>query len=189
MLARVADWVTIGAGAIAFLGVLAAALTRPHLRIYHRIYPDGSAISVTLAHVKGGRPARNCHFGWGALNEADIATSGDEAGARPETADLLPGGSLRVEAFDPTEVHFATVPSDGTWLLELPRPGGVALDFSWERPMAPWARINRAVIWTAQNRANGTEPAILRGRAARKALLEAGVRWRGSHRLRMKRGR
>lgn len=161
---------TILAALVAFFGLLTTWLTRPHVEVTANSWDENSA-NVYLVHAKGSSPARNLYFGWGALDENGIARSGD--GGYPWVPTLISGDSRFISVFDPDQVHHQGEPSDHEMRLPINKPFGIIMDLSWQRPMLPWLRTRRVVLWTQADRAAGKPPTVLKGRAAERAYRVA----------------
>ncbi len=167
---RTADGLTIVAAVIAFLGVASSWLSRPRLTISaHAISPDSAVINIL--HSAGSSPARNIFVGWGMLDFGGRAVSGD--GPNPWVSVLMPGEYRMVSIYDPTHFSFGGDPDDHEMRQGIPREFGFIADLSWQRPMLPWLRIRRVVVWTVEARAVGSSPIVLAGRTAKKWYASA----------------
>lgn len=164
-LGRIADVVTILAALLAFFGLLTTWLTRPRIEVVTSML--GRALYVSVQHTKGSSPARNLYLGLGFLDDHGIARAGD--GLMPWASALLAGDSRLLVLYDPEDMTFGNEPNDQEMRFPLGPTSGVIVDISWQRPILPWLRTRRVLLWPRVDRAAGRLPALLKGRAAERA--------------------
>lgn len=166
-----ANGLTIIAGVIAVFGVTSSWLSRARVGVDAFASSSDSA-TIHVSHLKGASPAMNLFMGFGALDEAGRARSGEGTG--PWVPALLPGLGRSLTVYDPKTSFFSGGPHAEETRLELPMPLGLIVDITWQRPMRRWLRDRTVVLWSCEARANAEKPQILRGRKALKALSESG---------------
>lgn len=166
---RIADAVTILAAALAFFGLLSTWLSRPRVEV--TAYSTGPTDAyVNLTHVKGSSPLRNLYYGMGILNADGVAMAGGDG---PLTPTLLAGEGWYFRLYDPEVLTIQGDPQPKETRITTKRPWGVILDLSWQRPLLPWLRTRRVVVWSQEDREAGMAPVVLKGRAAQAAYSKA----------------
>ncbi|GAA4063675.1 hypothetical protein GCM10022282_26450 [Agromyces indicus] len=167
---QAADLLTIVAALLAISGAMSSWLTRPRVSVTATARGADSA-QVYVTHVGGSRPARNLYYGIGILDDVGAARSGDLSS--PWHLELVPGASYYFEIFDPENVVFAGPKGERETRIPLKRPSGLVLDVSWQRPLLPWLRTRRVIVWSVSDRGSGRHPRVLRGRKAARVFDSA----------------
>jgi hypothetical protein len=153
---------------------VSALIGRPHadLRVTSDRNPRGS-FRVSLKNRGRGAPIRGVLISLGYLDARGIVNAGD-------------GMSWPQEIYPPLGISFELYVGEGQRphsdegryrSLSLDRRRDLICEISWQRPLIPWTRVRRVIVWKDDaGRAHlGGEPeklTPLRGRAARKAVKE-----------------
>lgn len=171
-LGRLADVVTIAAATLAFFGVLATWLSRP--RLTFTVDGTGDSARISFRHARGSSPARNLDVEFAILRPDGVASSGD--GGRQWTGwppNFYPGEFRFITVYDPRSSHMGSEPLPQEKRIVLGRPTGFICVISWQRPMLPWLRTRRVVMWTEEQRSARKSPTLTRGWKASRVLSKA----------------
>ena len=166
----IADYATIVASVIAVAGVVAIWLSRPRVAVDVQVDNQNSA-SISVRHRKGTAPIRSLHYALIGLNEAGESRYGDGMGLwAPE---IVEGSWALLSLYDPAEVQWSGELRDFELRRDVTGEYGVLVGLSWQRPLLPWLRAYRTVIWPLTVRREGGPMQVISGRAAKRAFERA----------------
>lgn len=150
VLTQVANWITIVAGMIAIVGLLAAFLARPRVTV--QTFGTGPSLIVSIEN-RGGRPARNISVGRALLNADDTSNAGD--GEYPLATELHRRQLATVTLFEDGQVFYADDPRDREERIPVPAGGTALIPITWQSGIIPWKQTGQLVVWST-----GREPVV-----------------------------
>lgn len=170
VMAIAADVLTIVAAGIALWGIYAVFRSRPRVSIDVSDF-GRYAVSIRIRNDEGTEPLRDVLVAKGLLDEDGFLTTWDGSGQWVPS--IGPKQMLIVLIFDPEETQMQGEPRSHELYHPIDVPAGALMEITWRHPLVPWKRVHRAIRWTLSERAAGTLPKTLKGRAAKNARNKA----------------
>jgi hypothetical protein len=170
VLARIADVLGVVGFLVVAVSLVSAYLTRPRILFDVASYSSDSLV-LALGYRKGSRAARNLNVGYRGLSLTGLTIEGDDSiWRRP----VLAPGDIQWFLFQDSSVVTAGIFDQPNSLrMQVNKPLGILIYFTWDRPLLPWTRARQAIVWTQSDRAAMRPPASLTGRKAGAAYVAA----------------
>lgn len=164
---RVANVITVLAGAIAFAGVVSEVLGRARLSVTHQFLSSVAPSLTMVVSSTGSSPVRDLVLNVGRLDENGFSMIGDGC---PAPATLSRGEAVSVMGYEPEEVRFGSPPRVRECRFPIGAGEGWFLTVQYQSPIRRWRRSSRTYAWLPERRFACDVPEELTGRKEIKFL-------------------